>query len=192
MIQGLLTDGQPVDDTETKFSYQSVEFAVSLVVQDISAMDNRGMGSNIRNMIVAKPETVSVETDGQRYYISLPYEPLSGPDSVLSISAGYGFPPFNYHSSYQSYVRMLELKQDLISNGFYPAGDKYYFHNNPGESVLVSMIPSFSEYDDEDDFSFDSQHLFVVEKVLDLFQNTDRRLQDYLNNQNSQDERTSD
>lgn len=84
---------------------------------------------------------------------------------------------------------MLELKGDLLSNGYYPEDDRYYFHRNPGDEVLVVMIPAFSEYDEDDEFTFQDQHLFVIEKVMQLYQNSDRRLQDYLNNQNAEDER---
>jgi hypothetical protein len=79
---------------------------------------------------------------------------------------------------------MSELKGSNMRNGVYPMNDKWYFVNPVTfEEVYISMIPSFDEYNDEDDFVFGDQHLFVFDKVQQIFARSDSKLMDQVNQQ---------
>ena len=185
-VQHLLSGGQVVDDTEKKFPYQVVSMAVSMVVQDISQMDSRRGTSNIRNYLVTKHKhDVEIQVDGSRQFFELPYSPLSGSDSVIKVSTGQGDPAFSFHPNEPMMGMMSELKGTAnMRTGFYPLGDRYYLTKNLfGNQLYIAMIPDVDDYDDDEEFVFQDKHLFVAEKVLELFRTSYASIMDQYNNQ---------
>lgn len=191
-IQHNLSGGASVQDKESKFSIEVIEVAVGIILQDLASMDVRPGAVNIMNWLISKSKTAVVLDDNGRKYFMAPMEGLAGPNSLKHVGLEVGSPSFSIHSSYPAMSMMSELKGESMRTGVYPSNNRWYFTKNVlFDSVYVTMVPSFREYDDTDEFVAGDQYFQLYARVEEMFSGVYGRLVDQQNDNAVKDERNS-
>jgi hypothetical protein len=179
-VQHNLSAGLVVDDTEKKFPEQVIDAAIDLVIADLLNLS----GNPLNKLLVPKTSEVTVESTGDRKYIELPYESVSGTRGVLMISPSLDSSPFRVYSNFRDYHLYKELQGPNMGNGLYPMEGKYFFGRNPIlDSVFVTMYCSLSEYDNDDELTLGSNHILVYGKIIEMLTINIQRVEDRVNNQ---------
>lgn len=182
-VQHNLSAGLTVDDTQKKFPAQLVETAMELVIQDLVSPQN--IGGSLRNVISPKTgKSIIQEDDLGRSYFTLPFEASSGIESLLFVAPTYNASPYTLHRNVAMVSVYRELQGRQQSNGVFLENGNYVFIKSPMvESVIVSMLPKFSEYEDEDDLVMGDKHQYVYQAILQMLTVNLQRVEDRINNQ---------
>jgi hypothetical protein len=187
-IQTTLGGGVISDDVRKKYPTEVVEAALSMAMQDI--MSKPASGYNLRDIVVMKTSEVSIQVEGTRSYIELPYRPMDGINSIGRVMFGGTGTSLSIHPNKVSFGMMSELKGTSMRNGLYPENERYYFVQQPfGSSIEVTMIPSLMDYDDQDELVLGDNHLTILQAVYQVLGIANQRIVDNINQQQLDNER---
>lgn len=178
-----------MSDKAEKYSPEMIELAVGMILSDLASIDVRPGADNIINSLISKSAKGEVKEDSGDFYFEFPLSPMAGPSSLRHISLTRMGASISIHPSRPAMMMMVELKGGSMGLGVYPDNNRWYFTSDPlQEEVYVSMIPAFSEYDDEDDFVAGDQYLVLYQRIQEMFESASRRLLDQRNDNAVEDE----